>query len=130
MQQLFSTGTSPFLELSNEPNAFIIDEFGSEIGEPQRIFYFKSGLIISFDFGGPNEPIEIDRLEYSEITILGPHLEIGDSIDILGEDIEFNINIDGSKSLLFIKNRGSCCPIVIDLDENMMIIDIHYLIFA
>jgi hypothetical protein len=93
-------------------------------------FYFNSGLKIFFGLGGPSEPAEIGRLESPEITVLGHHLEIGDSIDVLGDNIEFNTNRDGSKSILFIKNNGSCCPIVIDLDDNMNISDIYYLIFA
>lgn len=117
-------------ETNNDPNAFTIDEFGSEIGEPQRVFYFNSELMISFDLGGPSEPIEIDRLESNEITILGHHLEIGDSIDVLSNEVEFNTNIDGSKSLLFIKNNGACCPIIINFDSNHKITSIVYLILA
>ena len=124
MEQLF-TGAR-----SNGEDLFTIDEFGSEIGEPQRYFYFNSGMKVSFDLGGPSEPIEIVRLESPEITVLGHHLEIGDSIGVLANNIEFNINKDGSKSILFIKNNGGCCPIVIDLDANMNVTDIYYLIFA
>lgn len=125
MKNLFPLSTN-----TSHPDSFTIDEFGSEIGEPQRIFNFNSGLIISFDLGGPSEPIEIDRLEASEITVLGHHLEIGDSIDVLGDDIEFNMNRDGSKSILFIKNDGACCPIVIDFDSNHKITSIVYLIYT
>lgn len=125
MREVFPSST-----ISNHPDAFTIDEFGSEIGEPQRYFYFNSGMKVSFDLGGPSEPIEIVRLESLEINVLGHHLEIGDSIDVLGNNIEFNTRRDGSKSILFIKNNGNCCPIVIDLNENMEISDIYYLIFA
>lgn len=117
-------------ETSNDPNAFTIDEFGSEIGEPQRYFYFNSGLKIFFGLGGPSEPAEIGRLESNEITILGHHLEIGDSIDILGDDIELNQKRNGSHNIRFIKNNGACCPIVIDFDDNHKITSIVYLIYA
>ncbi|MBZ9652195.1 hypothetical protein [Psychroflexus montanilacus] len=125
MRDLFPLSTN-----NSHPDSFTIDEFGSEIGEPQRYFYFNSGMKVSFDLGGPSESIEIVRLESPDITVLGHHLEIGDSIDVLGNDIEFNINRDSSKSILFIKNNGTCCPIVIDLDANMNITVIYYLIFA
>ena len=120
----------PLSSNRSHPDSFTLDEFGSEIGEPQRIFNFNSGLMISFDLGGPSESIEIDRLESPEITVLGHHLEIGDSIDVLGNNIEFNQRRSGGYSIRFIKNNGSCCPIVIDFDNNRKITSIVYLIYA
>lgn len=123
MREVFPSST-----ISNHPDAFTIDEFGSEIGEPQRYFYFNSGMKVSFDLGGPSEPIEIVRLESLEINVLGHHLEIGDSIDILGDNIELNTNRDGSKSILLIENRGTCCKIVIDFDTDHKITEIVYFV--
>lgn len=125
MKDLFPLATN-----TSHPDSFTIDEFGSEIGEPQRYFNFNSGIKVFFDLGGPNEPIEIVHLESYEITVLGHHLEIGDSIDILEDDIEFNQRKDGGYSIRFIKNNGTCCPIVIVFDSNHKITSIVYLIYA
>ena len=118
----------PLSSNRSHPDSFTLDEFGSEIGEPQRYFYFNSGLKIFFGLGGPSEPAEIGRLESNEITVLGHHLEIGESIDVLGDNIEFNTNRDGSKSILFIRNNETCCLIVIDFDNNHKITDIVYFV--
>ncbi|NEV94864.1 hypothetical protein G3567_11990 [Psychroflexus sp. YR1-1] len=125
MRELFPSSTA-----SNHPDAFKVDEFGSEIGEPQRYFYFNSGLKIFFGLEGPNVPAEIGRLESPDITVLGHHLEVGDSIDVFGDDIEFNQRKNGGYSIRFIKNNGYCCPIVIVFDRYNKITKIVYLIYT
>jgi len=112
---------------AKKTNAVTIEIYGFEIGEPQRVFNYNSGLMIAFSDDSNNQKFEIGRLETNDININGVYLKVGDPISKLNS-IEYVIDTGKNKRkfVSIIREDGYCCPISISLDSNNKISDIVY----
>lgn len=103
-----------------------------EIGEERREFIYENGLKISFsEFDLKYANPEIYYLKTNNIRIKNIELNVGDSIEKLGEEILFNKGTDGDLSVMFTHKNGDCCPIIIDFDQKTKLItSIEYFVWT
>lgn len=103
-----------------------------EIGEETREFNYSNGLKISFgqfdlNYTKPN----IYYLKTNNICIKNINLNVGDSIEKLGNHILFNKQTDGDLSIMFAHNNGDCCPIIIEFNQKTKLItSIEYFVWT
>ncbi|WP_417291689.1 hypothetical protein [Corallibacter sp.] len=103
-----------------------------EIGEETREFNYKNGLKISFgEFDLNYTKPSIYYLKTNNICIKNIDLNVGDSIEKLGNSILFNKQTDGDLSIMFTHNNGDCCPIIIEFDQKTKLItSIEYVVWT
>ncbi|WP_418511681.1 hypothetical protein [Corallibacter sp.] len=103
-----------------------------EIGEETREFNYKNGLKISFgEFDLNYTKPSIYYLKTNNICIKNIDLNVGDSIEKLGNNILFNKQTDGGLSIMFTHNNDDCCPIIIEFDQKTKLItSIEYAVWT
>ena len=103
-----------------------------EIGEETREFNYQNGLKISFgEFDLNYTKPSIYYLKTNNICIKNIDLNVGDSIEKLGNNILFNKQTDGDLSIRFTHNNGDCCPIIIEFDQKTKLItSIEYFVWT
>jgi hypothetical protein len=109
-----------------------VDIANKEIGEETREFNYQNGLKISFgEFDLNYTKPSIYYLKTNNISIKNIDLNVGESIEKLGNNILFNKQANGDLSIMFTHNNGDCCPIIIEFDQKTKLItSIEYFVWT
>ena len=95
---------------------------GIEIGEHTRKFiYLNSNLnedYFIFKNLSSNTNVNIIEFKVSSITISGATINVGDNISVLGNNILFNNNTDGTLSVIYSLFDYDGFSIIIEFDQN------------
>jgi hypothetical protein len=117
--------------ISSDPNAVTIDEFGHEIGEVRKKFKYNSGLEVYFAKKGNSPEFEVADLKAKKLSINGVSLEIGDPIsNLTSVNYVVSTNNNNIQTVKIIKTGQYTLPIIIKLNSNNNITDIHYFVFT
>lgn len=109
-----------------------VNSANKEIGEETREFNYQNGLKISFgEFESNDTKPSILHLKTNNISIKNININVGDSIEKLGNNILFNKQRNGDLSIIFTNNNADCCPIIIEFDQKTKLItSIDYFVWT
>lgn len=106
--------------------AHSVTDNGEEIGEHTRKFVYLNNNLnedyFIFKNLSPNNSVKIIEFKISSITINGITINIGDNINLLGNNILFNERTDGTMSIIYSLFDYDGFSIVIEFDQNTNII--------
>ncbi|RSK41776.1 hypothetical protein [Mangrovimonas spongiae] len=105
---------------------------GVEIGEHTRKFVYVNNSCIVFN--GLSSNLTTPSISYfnvNSITINNQTASIGDNINVLGDDIIMNENVDGTQSIIFSLFDYDGFSIIIEFDQSSdLITKIEYFVWT